>query len=72
MTSDQITHLVDALILLIVALSGAITAWSHWRLQQMPTKTDQKKIADDLATTVQQNGVHALANHSHDADGRVQ
>lgn len=48
MTPDQLHSLIDALILLIVAVSGAITAYTHWKVQQLPTKEDNRKIAAQL------------------------
>lgn len=58
MTPDQWHSLVDAVILLIVAVSGAITAYTHWKVSQLPTRQDNKDIADKLLT----NG-KALADH---------
>jgi len=58
MTPQQLQSLLDAIILLIVAVSGAITAYTHWKVQQLPTRDDQKQIADKLL----QNG-HQLEDH---------
>jgi hypothetical protein len=56
LTSDQITHLVDVVILFIVAATGALNAYTHWKISQIPTRDDQAKIAADLAEVVKANG----------------
>jgi len=56
MTPQTLDTLINALVLLIVAISGAITAWTHWKVSQLPTTTETAKVAADLAETVKANG----------------
>jgi len=53
---DQLHSLIDASILLIVAVSGAISAWTHWKVSQLPTSAENRQIAAELARTVEANG----------------
>jgi len=64
MTIDQQAELIHALILLIVALIGAVQAWTAWRTSQLPTKKDQLAVADALAKTVHENGTHGMSTEA--------
>jgi hypothetical protein len=56
MTPEQLHTLIDAVILVLVAVGGALNAWTHYKVSQIPTKQETKQAAEDLALVVVQNG----------------
>jgi hypothetical protein len=57
MSPAELQSLMDAIILLIVALSGAITAYTHWKVSQIPNKAETMTVA----TQLQQSNGHLEA-----------
>jgi len=51
MTSNELSAMIQAVTLLIVAISGALTAYTHYKVSQLPTKEDTKEVATELAAT---------------------
>jgi len=58
MTPEQTAMLVHVVILLIVAITGAVQAWTAWRTSKLPTRQEDLKIAEELAKTVKENGIN--------------